>query len=337
MNRLKAFRAIERLNQEEAGSLLGVSAQLISAVESGRRRLTFPLEPTGYSDNRFELPSMSEPLHRQRAATKATNTKRAKELLRLAGEAHRELVDRTPRAPTVQVEALPNTPQTFDEIEEIAGEVRCILRHEETGPIKNLTSAIERAGVCIIPIVGLEGIDGISSWVEDVPVIGISPTVPGDRFRFTLAHEFGHLFFHKKKSSITEDQANRFAGALLMPETDMECLMPKTPTLRHFISLKTDWGLSVGASVYRAHELGYLDDARYRSIQIQMSKWRKTEPGYFKPQHGTLLTKLVETNGGTQHVARNLGLNEYHIAELTNWNHLRQISPPTARRLHALT
>ena len=71
-----------------------------------------------------------------------------------------------------------------------------MLDHEETGPIQNLTAAAERAGICLIPIVGLPGIDGLSSWVNGVPVIGVSPNIPGDRFRFTLAHEIGHLLMH---------------------------------------------------------------------------------------------------------------------------------------------
>ena len=73
----------------------------------------------------------------------------------------------------------------FD-ITEYASEVRvAALEQEECGPIKNLTAAAERAGICLIPIVGLKGIDGISSWVEGQPVIGLSiDNVPGDRFRF---------------------------------------------------------------------------------------------------------------------------------------------------------
>ena len=109
------------------------------------------------------------------------------------------------------------TPMTSNEIEALATEVRLLLSQEESGPIRNLTAAVERAGVCLIPLVGLSGIDGMSGWVEDQPVIGLSPTVSGDRFRFSLTHELAHLLFHTTKGAVTENQANRFAGAHLVP------------------------------------------------------------------------------------------------------------------------
>lgn len=322
MNRLRAYRDIEGLNQQDLGNLLGLSPQMVSAVESGRRSFSGSLQTIGYSDDRLALPDMSTPLHRHRASTSARAKKRAQELLRLAGEVFRELRDRTERAPQLMLERHP-TPESLDELEELAVDVRCALGHEEQGPIRNLTAALERAGVCLVPIVGLPGIDGLSAWVDDVPVIGLSPSVPGDRFRFSLSHELGHLLFHRRKTDETEGEANRFAGALLFPQAEFDAAMPDRPNLRDFIGLKSSWGIAVAAIVYRAHELDYIDDARYRALQIQMAKWRKREPATFEPVHGQLFGRLVEVNGGTPTAARDLGVNERHLAELLNWSHLR--------------
>jgi hypothetical protein len=66
-----------------------------------------------------------------------------------------------------------------------------------------------------------------------------------------------------------------------------------------------------------------LDDRRYRALQIQMSKWRKSEPGTFTPAFGQLFPRLIEVNGGVADVASKLGLNKTHVAQLTNWTHLR--------------
>lgn len=322
MNRLRAYRDIEGINQEELGELLGISAQMVSAVESGRRAFTADLTTLGYSPRRLDLPPMSTPLHRQRASTKAAAKKRSRELLRLAGEVFAELRDRTDRAPQLMVERYP-TPQSLAELEELAIDVRCSLQHEDSGPIQNLTAAVERAGVCLVPISGLAGVDGLSAWVDGVPVIGLSPSVPGDRFRFTLSHELGHLLFHARASETSEAEANRFAGALLFPEEDFAAAMPDRPMLRDFIALKSSWGVAVAALVYRAHELDFIDDSRYRSLQIQMAKWRKSEPARFEPVHGQLFPKLVEVNGGTAKVAADLGVKPSHLAEITNWSHLR--------------
>ncbi|HVR32031.1 MAG TPA: XRE family transcriptional regulator [Acidimicrobiia bacterium] len=322
MNRLRAVREIEGWTQHELSEMLGVSPQLISMVETGRRPLTFSITPTGYADSRFHLPDMSEPLHRQRVSTRVSDTNRAKELLRVSGEVFIELRSHNAGAPRVRLETLAD-PMSFDEIEDLATEVRLLLSQETSGPIRNLTAVVERAGVCLVPLVGLPGIDGMSAWVEDQPVIGLSPSVPGDRFRFSVAHEMPHLLFHRIKSDSTEAEANRFAGAFLVPHEDLDRALPKTPTLRDFIGLKSQTGLSVGALVYRAHELGYLDDGRYRSLQIQMSRWRRTEPGEFRPVYGSLLPRLVEEAGGVQRVAADLGIRWQHVREITNWTPLR--------------
>jgi hypothetical protein len=81
--------------------------------------------------------------------------------------------------------------------------------------------------------------------------------------------------------------------------------------------------VAVSALVYRAHELDYIDDKRYRALQIQMSKWRKSEPATFSPAYGQLLPRLMEVNGGPDTVGQNLGLNRRHLAEITRWQHLR--------------
>jgi Zn-dependent peptidase ImmA (M78 family) len=87
--------------------------------------------------------------------------------------------------------------------------------------------------------------------------------------------------------------------------------------------MKSAWGVSVAALVYRAHELGYIDDQRYRALQIQMSRWRKSEPATFTPVPGQLLPRLVEANGGVAAVAKTMGINRHHLGKLVNWNHLR--------------
>ncbi|MBA3360715.1 MAG: ImmA/IrrE family metallo-endopeptidase [Acidimicrobiia bacterium] len=322
MNRLRAYRFLEDISQQELGALLGLSTAMVSAVESGRRSFTGDLRRIGYSPERFSIPDMSMPLHRHKASTRVSAKNRAQELLRLGGEVFSELRDRTERAPTLSLERLPS-PSSLVDLEDLALETRYLLGHEELGPIRNLTAAVERAGVCIIPIRGLDGIDGLSAWVGNTPVIGVSPIVPGDRLRYTIGHELCHLIFHRRRSDGIENEANRFAGAILFPRAEFDAAMPERPQLRDFSNLKSAWGVSVAALVYRAHELGYLDDSRYRALQIQMSKWHKVEPAHFEPALGNLLPKLVEVNGGLQAVASALGVNDKHLAAVTNWSHLR--------------
>lgn len=322
MNRLRSFRMIEGLSQEQLGELLDLSPQMISAIEGGRRTFAGDLTPLGYSNERFEIPEMSEPLHRQRASTLVAARKRAQELLRLAGEVFSELRDRTGRSPELTLEPLAS-PTSTDELYDLATDVRYSLRHEQAGPIRNMTAQVERAGVCVVPIVGLDGVDGLSSWVNGVPVIGLAPNVPGDRIRLTLGHELAHLLLHKRPGATIENEANTFASALLFPQGEFEAQVPDRPQLRDFVALKSAWGVSVAALVYRAHDLDYIDDKRYRALQIQMSKWRRNEPASFAPVHGELMNRLIVANGGVESVSNDLGVRRQHLQELSNWSHLR--------------
>jgi hypothetical protein len=118
--------------------------------------------------------------------------------------------------------------------------------------------------------------------------------------RFTLAHELAHLLIHTRRSEICEHEANRFAGALLFPLDDFIEAMPPRPQLRDFVTLKSSWGVAASALVVRAHELDVIDDKRYRALQIQMAKWRKSEPMTFSPAYGQLLPRIIEVNGGNR-------------------------------------
>ena len=60
--------------------------------------------------------------------------------------------------------------------------------------------------------------DGLQATVADKPVIVVSKGWPGDRQRFTLAHELGHLLLHGRLTDgLDEERAcHRFASAFLL-------------------------------------------------------------------------------------------------------------------------
>ena len=325
MNRLRSYRWIEGITQSELGEILGVSTQLVSAIESGQRSPTCDLSKLGYAEHRLELAEMTDPLHRQRANTPVSLTRRARELLRLAGEVFIGLRDAISDANRDRLVPI-GPPKSDDEAAALACEVRVgALRDSGSGPINDLTNAVEQAGICLVPLNGLAGVDGLSSWVKDQPVIGLSVDVPGDRFRFSLAHEIGHLVLHttrpqaSARSQVFEREANRFASAMLMPDDEFNAAMPQRPVLGDFVALKQQWGLSVAALVYRAHSLGHIDDRAYRSIQMQMSRWRKNEPAAMRPVYGRVFPQLLEQAGGPRICAQRLGVNEAHLRQIVAW------------------
>ncbi|HVV71496.1 MAG TPA: XRE family transcriptional regulator, partial [Verrucomicrobiae bacterium] len=105
--------------------------------------------------------------------------------------------------------------------EHIAGLVRAAWQLP-SGPVRNLVSAIENAGGIVFSYpFGHRKVDAISLWVTgSPPLFFVNSELPGERQRFTLAHELGHVIMHRVPNENIEEEADRFAAAFLMPETD---------------------------------------------------------------------------------------------------------------------
>jgi len=120
------------------------------------------------------------------------------------------------------------------------------------------------------------------------------------RRRFDTAHELGHLVMHadaEPGNRLVEDQANRYAAELLLPEHEIADLLPRTARWADLTALKQQWGVSLAALLYRARTLRILDETAYRNAMSTMTKrgWRRHEPGpHPPPEQPTLLTRALE-------------------------------------------
>jgi Zn-dependent peptidase ImmA (M78 family) len=109
---------------------------------------------------------------------------------------------------------------------------------------------------------------------------------PGDRQRFTLAHELGHLVIKDRLAKDLGDEiaANRFAGAFLVPASEViKELGNRRSRLEpvELCVLKSAYGLSMQGWLHRAVDLGVLSKSAYASMckLFAMRGWRKQEPG----------------------------------------------------------
>lgn len=150
-----------------------------------------------------------------------------------------------------------------------------------SGPIDNMTELVERAGIIVIEHdFGTDRVDATSLKIDGLPaMMFVSPNVPGDRLRFTLAHELGHLVMHTVPHPAVETEADRFAAEFLMPAADIGHQLVRLD-LAKAARLKPYWKVSLAALVYRAHELGRITDNQYRYLFYQLSAagLRKEEP-----------------------------------------------------------
>lgn len=188
---------------------------------------------------------------------------------------------------------------SLEDIEVIARELR-----EEwdlgLGPIENLMDILEQHGIKVGVIDAPEKFDALTLWYNDkCPVIIVNKTFPGDRQRFNLAHELGHLILNIEGGVNEESAANRFAGAFLVPK---EMAIAELGNRRHALNfrelwlLKQKYRMSMYAWVHRAQDLGIITepDAKRHYIQMGGMNWRKQEPwGRVEPENPTYMYRLL--------------------------------------------
>jgi Zn-dependent peptidase ImmA (M78 family) len=142
--------------------------------------------------------------------------------------------------------------------------------------------------------------DGLAGSMGNTPLIVISQQQPGDRQRFTLAHELGHLIVNGRlNKKLDEEKAcNRFAGAFLLPEDSLKQQLGahrNAIELQELYMLKHEFGLSMGAILMRALQCGVITEYRYKGYNIEFAKkgWKTLEPGAPYPKEETYLFKQL--------------------------------------------
>jgi Zn-dependent peptidase ImmA (M78 family)/transcriptional regulator with XRE-family HTH domain len=168
-----------------------------------------------------------------------------------------------------------------------ARETRAFLGLDPLQPISNLINTIERKGFIVIAMpFEMERVDAVCMWAMidiERPIIVLSDGKTGDRLRFSVAHELGHVVLHKELMgdyTNMESEANQFAGELLLPEQSMRERMTPALNLTQAAHLKLEWGVSIQALVKRAADLGIITKRKYHYLFQQLTSlgWRTREP-----------------------------------------------------------
>lgn len=190
-------------------------------------------------------------------------------------------------------------PKAMDDIELAAMELRKFWGMG-LGPIPNITRLIESKGIIVTPILNsCEEVDAFSVWDGSRPWVMLAYGGTASRARFDAAHELGHLILHEEHtpgSSLTENEADRFAGAFLAPRDSFILECPRRWDYEAFARLKIRWKLSIQALVYRAYNLGVLSQHSVRRafIDINQSGQRKNEGEEWPKEYPTLFDQALE-------------------------------------------
>jgi Zn-dependent peptidase ImmA (M78 family)/DNA-binding XRE family transcriptional regulator len=306
--RIKIARRIAEMSQRDLAEAAGVSAMAISKYE---RALNIPgsdvllrlAQALGVKTEFFLRPvtvSLTIPSFRRR-----TSLSRKKEYAILGQiqewlERYLDAESLFGETPSIDLpDDLDRRVASVDEVERVALELR---EAWDLGlaPIESLMEVLEDRGIKVGLVDGHEGFDALTFWMDGkVPVIAVKRGLPGDRQRFSLAHELGHLILEPREGVNDEKAAQRFAGAFLVPE---EVARFELGVRRHRLDpyelhlLKHKYGLSMQAWVYRAKELGILSESAAVQLfrQFRQQGWHRDEPGdQIPPEEPQRMKRLV--------------------------------------------
>lgn len=295
--RLKRARAAAGLSMQALADQVGVSAPMIKKYESNGSmpssgvliklaRAVGVRSEYFFRPNRVELAGVE---YRKRASTGKKELKRIEADVLDQAERWYELRDLWPNFPLASFSQPKELPQveSLDDIELVSAKLRKLWKLG-LNPLPDLIDLLESKGILVIVTDSehADKFDGLQATIHGQPIIVVSSAVPGCRQRFTLAHELGHLILHDHlPQELNEEKAcHRFASSFLLPaESLTEQLGAKRSNIdwQELYLLKQEYGLSMGACLYRCKNLGIISDALSDRLFRDFSKrgWRKIEPG----------------------------------------------------------
>lgn len=165
--------------------------------------------------------------------------------------------------------------------------------------IGNMILLLEKHGVRVFSLAeNTQDVDAFSFWKGQVPFVYLNTQKSGERSRFDAAHELGHLILHKHgvpQGKDAENEADRFASALLMPRATILPYKGKNITIQSILSLKKNWKVSAMALIVQLKNTGVLTEWQYKSLIITASKMglRTTEINGIPRERSLIIDKLL--------------------------------------------
>lgn len=226
--------------------------------------------------------------------------------------------------PSIPAEELDGNPGA------VAREVRKMWKIPQ-GPIRDLTAVVEEMGGIVVHMdFHSRSIDGAHLWVPGLPpMFFMNKAVPGERYRFSLAHEIGHAVMHRAVGmGEIETEANIFASEFLMPRIEIRSDL-RGFNLETARRLKPFWKVSMQALITRAKDLDLITKAAANQLWQKISSrgMRVAEPWPLPMETATTLDRLYEF-----HYSQ-LGLSAAELRRLlfAEFGPLRQFHAPEMR------
>jgi Zn-dependent peptidase ImmA (M78 family)/transcriptional regulator with XRE-family HTH domain len=147
------------------------------------------------------------------------------------------------------------------------GTARALRKHWGIGrgPIAHLVRLMESRGIVVamLPFERTEAkrIDAFSTTRLPRPLVVLTSDRADDvyRYRFSAAHELGHLVLHGDTNPgdvQTEREADAFAAEFLTPRVSIASSLPSRVDFAVLAKLQVEWGVSIQSLLYRCREIG---------------------------------------------------------------------------------
>lgn len=306
-------RGYRRRSQAEVANRAGLTQGHYSRIENGllsdgpsrehvekiAYALEFPPDFFYQEDGLEGLPLSVHPMNRKKASVGE------RDLRQIHSELNIRLIHLRRYLRAVDID--PELPRPFIDVDEgggpqvIAQKLRAAWSVSD-GPIGNLIDLCERAGILVV-LCEFDGqVDGVTLNVRDLPpCIFLNSQVPADRLRSSLAHELGHVVMHRIPTDTIEEEANAFAGELLLPEKGLKrAVIGHRVTTDWLARQKAYWRVSMGFILYRLGFLGLIKQHQSQYLWKKMSAmgWRTREPQStdFPAEKPTLFPEIVRVH-----------------------------------------
>lgn len=319
---LTLAREAQALTQGQLAKAAGTTQGRISKVETGTLAPTPEMlqeaaavlrVPVAFFYRQVDLRGIPESYHRKRMSLGVSVLRRINAEINIRIWQVERLLQAAEFEADFEVPAL--------DLEDYGGSPEAVARAVRSfwqmplGPVRNLARSLENAGAVLVPMnFGVREIDGIAMRPMGMPpLVFYNASSPGDRLRFTLAHELAHLVMHTHQAPYPsmEEEANRFAAEFLMPEREIKPQLIQGVSRPALAALKPIWRVAMGALLYRARQLKVIDQGRYTYLWKEFSRlgYKSREPSEldFPAEKPTVLSDLVKLH--TEHLG-------YSVAEL---------------------
>ncbi len=309
--RIKQARSLHGFSLRDLAEKVGVSAQAISKYERGIDKpgssilikLADALKvKTEFFFRAVELKGL-KPVYRKRLMLR--KKEEGKILSRIHDWLERylqiELIRGGGKEEDASAVEATETPSSLADIEKLADKFRECWELG-TDPIENVIEVLERHNFKVGLVEGDDAFDACTFTFENdrpLPVFVIRKDLPGDRQRFSLAHELGHFLCKPSDALEPEKVANRFAAAFLVPMSAAYEELGRHRSaldLNELYWLKHKYGMSMMAWVYRAMDLSIISESRAQEYfrTFRAHGWHKKEPGrQVNPEEPTRFYRFV--------------------------------------------